>query len=118
MKKSYSFLPFFLLLLLLVFTGCAKNTALDPQHPVTLTMWHVYGEQVDSPMNRLVEEFNQTTGRDKGILVNVTLLSNATVIGDKLLQAQANAPGVPEMPDLFFCHLTNAEKLGADTLLD
>lgn len=118
MKKSYSFLPFFLLLLLLVFTGCAKNTALDPQHPVTLTMWHVYGEQVDSPMNRLVEEFNQTTGRGKGILVNVTLLSNATVIGDKLLQAQANAPGVPEMPDLFFCHLTNAEKLGADTLLD
>lgn len=118
MKKSRSFFPFFILLLLILFTGCAKNTALDPQHPVTLTMWHVYGEQVDSPMNRLVEEFNQTTGRDKGILVNVTLMSNAYAIGDKLLKAQSNAPGVPEMPDLFFCHITNAEELGADTLLD
>lgn len=118
MKKTRSFFPFFILLLLILFTGCAKNTALDPQHPVTLTMWHVYGEQVDSPMNRLVEEFNQTTGRDKGILVNVTLMSNAYAIGDKLLKAQSNAPGVPEMPDLFFCHITNAEELGADTLLD
>lgn len=119
MKKSRVFFPFCIVLLFLfLFTGCEKNTALDPKHPVTLTMWHVYGEQVDSPMNRLIDEFNQTTGRDKGVLVNVTLMSNAYAIGDKLLKAQANMPGVPDMPDLFFCHLSNAEALGADTLLD
>ncbi|WP_083428122.1 extracellular solute-binding protein [Murdochiella vaginalis] len=119
MKKSHSlFLFCSTLLLLFLFTGCTKNATLDPKHPVTLTMWHVYGEQVDSPMNRMIEEFNQTTGREKGILVNVTLMSNAYAIGDKLLKAQANTPGVPDMPDLFFCHITNAEKLGADTLLD
>lgn len=119
MKKPRIFFPFcFALLLLFLFSGCAKNTSLDPSHPVSLTMWHVYGEQVDSPMNRLIEEFNQTTGREKGILVNVTLMSNASAIGDKLLKAQANVPGVPDMPDLFFCHVSNVEALGAENLLD
>jgi multiple sugar transport system substrate-binding protein len=47
-----------LFLLLLIFSisicclpGC-KKSELDKNKPVTLTMWHVYGEQADSPMNR------------------------------------------------------------------
>ena len=27
--------------------GCADASGLDPQKPVTLTMWHIYGEQTD-----------------------------------------------------------------------
>lgn len=34
-------------------TGCSENTLLDPTDPDTLTLWHVYGEQSDSPMNQL-----------------------------------------------------------------
>ncbi len=105
-------------LLLIVLSGCAENTTLDPDEPVTLTMWHVYGEQADSPMNRLVEEFNRTTGREKGIIINVTLMSSTAQIGQKLLDAQAKTPGVPAMPDLFFCHNNNAGELGAENLLD
>lgn len=105
-------------LLLIPLSGCAKNTTLDPDKPVTLTMWHVYGEQADSPMNRLVEDFNRTVGRDKGIIINVTLMSSTAQIGQKLLDAQAKTPGVPAMPDLFFCHSNNAQELGAENLLD
>ncbi len=119
MKKRQSFFFFCIVsFLIFLFNGCSKADTLDPQHPVTLTMWHVYGEQADSPMNRLIEEFNQTVGREKGILINVTLMSNASQIGDKLLKAQNDEPGVPAMPDLFFCHNNNAEELGAETLLD
>lgn len=90
-------------------SGCYKrNTLLDPKKPVTLTMWHVYGEQADSPMNRYVEKFNSTVGKEKGIIVNVTLMSNASQIGAKLLNAQQGKAGVPSMPDLFFCHASNA----------
>lgn len=99
-------------------TGCSEKSELDPDNPVTLTMWHVYGEQADSPMNRLIDEFNKTTGKEKGIIINVTMLSNATQIGDKLLSAQAEEPGSQEMPDLFFCHKKNAENLGIENLLD
>lgn len=105
-------------LLLAALPGCGERTALDPDEPVTLTLWHVYGEQADSPMNRLVEEFNRGVGRETGIIINVTLMSSASQIGQKLLDAQAKTPGVPAMPDLFFCHSNNAEELGAENLLD
>ena len=41
------------------FVACNKNSSLlDPKKPTTLTMWHVYGEQANSPMNDFVEKFN------------------------------------------------------------
>lgn len=99
-------------------SGCGTKTKLDPDNPVTLTMWHVYGEQADSPMNRLVEEFNNTVGLEKGIIIDVTTMSNSTEIGQLLSDAQAEKPGAEEMPDLFFCHTNNAGALGVDNLID
>lgn len=113
-----------LFLLLLIFSisicclsGC-KKSELDKNKPVTLTMWHVYGEQADSPMNRLIDEFNETAGMEKGIIINVTAMSNASKIGEKLLDAHNKIPGSAEMPDLFFAHKSNALELGTDCLLD
>lgn len=118
MKKTVSILML-LALLLCALTACGKSKSLlDPDNPVTLTMWHVYGEQADSPMNGQIEEFNQTVGKEKGIVVSVTNTSSAAYIGQKLLDAQANKAGALEMPDLFFCHSSNARDLGAENLLD
>lgn len=117
MKKQIAIIMIAVLLLTAV-TGCSSSSLLDPGDPITLTMWHVYGEQADSPMNRLVDEFNRTVGKEQGIIINVTLMSSTSQIGEKLLDAQAQTPGVPAMPDLFFCHNNNAEELGAENLLD
>lgn len=81
-------------------------------------MWHVYGEQVNSPMNDIVEQFNSTVGKDKGIVINVTLMSNASQIGKKLKDAQTGKAGSKEMPDLFFCHASDARGLGVNNLLN
>ena len=118
MKKILSFL-LMLALSLCGLVACKNdNTLLDPDNPVTLTMWHVYGEQADSPMNKYIEEFNRTVGKEKGIIINVTMMSNASQIGDKLVEAQADKPGAPDMPDLFFCHNNNAALLGTENLID
>lgn len=118
MKKIFSFL-LVLALSLCGLVACNNNeTLLDPDEPVTLTMWHVYGEQADSPMNKYIEEFNRTVGKEKGIIINVTMMSNASQIGNKLVEAQAGKPGTPDMPDLFFCHNNNAALLGAENLID
>ena len=99
--------------------ACNKSDSLlDPKNPTTLTMWHVYGEQVNSPMNDFIEQFNATIGKEKGIIINVTLMSNATQIGKKLSDAQAGKAGSKDMPDLFFCHSSDAQGLGADNLLN
>lgn len=117
MKRSLSII---LAALLLVFSlaGCGEKTKLDPDDPVTLTMWHVYGEQADSPMNRLVDEFNATVGQEKGIIVTVTNVTSTSKISAQLQEAVSEVPDAPEMPDLFSVHTGTAANLGADKLLD
>ena len=117
MKKALAIL-LVLVFFLLCFSGCSEKSLLDPQNPVTLTLWHTYGEQADSPMNRLVSEFNKTVGKEKGIVISVKLMSSAGKIGAQLAEAQSGAPGALDMPDLFFCHNSDASKLGAKNLLD
>lgn len=115
MKKSLIFVA---ILLCFIIAGCVKADSLDPDDPVTLTMWHVYGEQADSPMNRLAEDFNRTLGRKKGIVLDITEISNSSDIGQLLLDAQEGKPGSSEMPDIFFCHTSNATELGTEKLID
>ena len=117
MKRILS-IAFATLLLLCALTGCGEKPLLDPDEPVTLTMWHVYGEQADTPMNRLVEEFNATVGQETGILVTVTNVTNTYSIREELLPALSNKPGAPEAPDLFTLHTNTAVDVGIENLLD
>lgn len=75
-------------------SGCmsidSDKSLLDPGDPVTLTVWHVYGEQADAPMNLLIEEFNETVGHDKGIRIQVTNVTSTSKILAQLLDAQAS----------------------------
>ena len=46
------------------------------KEPITLSVWHVYGGQTDSPLNQLIDEFNETVGAEKGIILQVMQVSN------------------------------------------
>jgi len=121
MKKTLALILVGMLLLSLVtggLFGCSQKSLLDPNDPVTLTIWHVYGEQADAPMNLLIEEFNETVGYEKGIRLQVTNVTSTSKILSQLLDAQTGKPGTPELPDLFSCHTQHAPSLGIDNLLD
>ena len=105
-------------LLISVTAGCSEKTLLDPDHPVALSFWHVYGEQADAPMNKLAAEFNATVGLEKGIAVSVTNVSSTAKIGEQLLSAMNNEPGALSMPDIFSAHIAHTGLLGADKLVD
>ena len=115
-KQGYAILMAFILIFAL--TGCGNKSLLSAKEPVELTMWHVYGEQAGSPMDTLVEEFNRTEGKEKGVRVNVTELSSAAKIGGFLLEAQGEESSGQEMPDLFTCHISDATALGEENLVD
>lgn len=53
--------------LVMLLGGCGKKE----KEPVTVTLWHVYGGQTESPLNDLIDEFNETVGKDKNIRVEV-----------------------------------------------
>ncbi len=121
MKKISSIL-LLVAFLLLTLLGCqisdGRKTLLDPANPVTLTIWHVYGEQADAPMNLLIDEFNDTVGKEKGIQIRVTNVTGTSKILSQLLEAQSGNPGALQLPDLFSCHTQNASSLGIENLLD
>ena len=103
----------------LALAGCGgSKTLLSAKDPTMLSIWHVYGEQADSPMNRLLTEFNDTVGKEKGILLNVTNMTNSAAIGGQLQDAKAGKPGALNLPDLFSAHPSDASALGIETLVD
>ena len=105
-------------ILITCFSGCGQNsTALSPENPVILTMWHVYGSQTKSPLNDVINEFNRTVGKEKGITINVESVTSSSAI-DKALSASANGePGADTMPDLFTAYPRVVELIGKERLL-
>ena len=118
MKKTLALMSV-LLWILTTLSGCSTGEGkLSPSNPVTLTMWHVYGSQTESPLNVLIEEFNRTAGKEKGIAVSVVSVSNSSEI-DAALTASANdEPGSVALPDLFTAYPRVVEKIGAERLLN
>lgn len=103
MGKNHK-LPALLLALLLLFcAGCGGRKANDHQ-PLTLSIWHVYGGQTDSPLNDLIETFNHTVGKEKGIQVEVTMVSNNNNIHKDILAGANGEPGAQELPDIFVAY--------------
>ena len=116
MKKIVSILMTFVFTATCL-TGCSDKTKPDPDNPVTLTMWHVYGSQTKSPLNVSIEEFNDTVGRENGVTINVVSVTSSSAI-DKALSASANGePGADDLPDLFTAYPRVAEIVGEDKLL-
>lgn len=87
---------------LMMLTGCGGNGG--KKEPVTLTVWHVYGGQTDSPLNDLIEEFNETIGVKEGIKLQVTVVSNTNNIHDAVLRAANHEPGTTGLPDMFISY--------------
>ncbi|WP_293695276.1 hypothetical protein [uncultured Phascolarctobacterium sp.] len=105
-KKNSAYIYKLLLLLVICLgtalsSGCDSNATLDPAKPVTLTIWHVYGNQTNSPFNDTIEKFNASEGKAKGVIVKVASVSSSNVIDKALFASAKQDPGSVPLPDLF-----------------
>ncbi len=117
MKKTLAFVLSLVLILSLILTACGD----EPQtasEPITLTLWHVYGSQTESPLNDAVDEFNRTVGKEKGIIVNVTSVTDSGEIDEMLSATLDGQPGSLSLPDLFTAYPRVAEMFDEGQLLD
>ncbi len=62
-------------------------------------MWHNFSGSNLEVTDGLINEFNETVGKEKGIVVSVTSLSYASDQNEKLMMIAAGDSGAPEMPD-------------------
>ncbi|WP_320611644.1 extracellular solute-binding protein [Evtepia sp.] len=113
--KSRAFI-FLLIPVLLLFAGCSDTTEQE-ETPTTITVWHVYGGQTDSPLNDLINQFNRTVGKEKQINVQVTSVSNTNTIHELVLAAANGEPGASELPDLFISYPKTVMALPDDSIL-
>lgn len=63
-------------------------------------MWHNYGGQMKESMEVLIEEFNNTVGKQRGIVINVTSIAASKEQNEKLTAIANGDPGAPDMPDI------------------
>ncbi len=106
-----------LLAIFLFLPGCQSHTVLDPQDPVVLTLWHNYGGPMKLTMDELIDEFNDTVGAEKGIILSVTSISGSATIHEKLTMAAAGDPGAPQLPDITTAYPRTAIILAENDLL-
>ena len=115
MKKRRNLLLVLALFLILALglTACGEKKS----DPTTVTIWHVYGGEVTSPLNVLVEEFNRTVGQKQGIRVRVDSVSNTNTIHESVLAAAYDDPGASELPDMFISYPKTVLALPNDGIL-
>lgn len=118
MKMKY-FSPLLIAIMIVgLFSGCAGEKAgLDPQNPLTVTLWHNYGGQMQQTMDELVDEFNMTVGRDKGVIVSVTSISAMKEQEERLKMIAAGDPGAENMPDIVTAYPKTAMLLSEHGLI-
>lgn len=97
-------------------TGCGNKSPLDPANPVSLTVWHYYNGSQQAAFDILVEEFNDTVGREKGIFVQGYSQGSVSDLEAAVRDSISGKVGADAMPDIFSSYADTAyevEQAGA-----
>lgn len=100
MKNYHTILIICILIPAMFLTGCTNPLATKAKNPVTVTLWHNYGGQLKETMDTLIDEFNETVGAEKDIIISVTSISGSAALHEKLTMAANEDPGAPPLPDI------------------
>ena len=96
-KLSAFFLSFTAVISL---SSCAPEED-DKKEVIALTLWHYYNGTQLIAFDTLVQEFNETTGRDMNIFVESVSQGSVNSLADKVLESASGTVGVDKLPDIF-----------------
>lgn len=95
--------------LMLVLGGCStKKNVLDPDHPVEISLWHYYNGAQQESFNELIREFNDTVGKEKGIIVKASGQGNVNDLENNVLDAIHGEAGAAQIPNIFAAYADTA----------
>ncbi len=89
-------------------SGCGSKGPLDPGDPVSLTVWHYYNGSQQAAFDELVEEFNGSVGREKGIFVQSYSQGSVADLETAVRDSVSGKVGADEMPDIFSSYADTA----------
>ena len=91
-----------------LFSGCGTKSPLDPKKPVTIEIWTYYNGDQLTAFDGLVEEFNETVGKEKGIIVNSSSQGSVNDLETNVIAAIRGEVGAAEVPDIFMAYADTA----------
>lgn len=109
---------------MLPFAGCSDGDTLpklDPKNPVSLEIWHYYNGVQQKAFDKMVQEFNETTGKEKGIVVSAFSQGNVSDLMNKVIDAANKRVGAGDIPDIYAAYADTAyavDQLGLVASLD
>lgn len=94
--------------LLVLLTGCGKKEVLDPDHPVVIDVWHYYNGAQQEVFDELVDEFNSTEGKEKGIFVEGFSQGTVDDLTENIMESIDGEAGAEELPNIFAAYADTA----------
>ncbi|MBF4693470.1 extracellular solute-binding protein [Fusibacter ferrireducens] len=95
--------------------GCShlmeKSSLLDPNKPITVTVWHYYNGNIKESFDDLVSAFNETVGMEKGIVVEAKSQGDVNQLATAVFDAANGSIGSSPMPDIFASYPDNAYRV-------
>lgn len=86
-----------------IIIGCQDQSKkiLDKDHPVTINIWHYYNGAQQEAFNKLVMEFNETVGKEKGIVVESASQGTVFDLEANVMDAINGKARAEKVPNIF-----------------
>ncbi len=88
---------------------------LNKTSSVTITVWHYYNGVQQTQFDEMVNEFNNTVGSEKGIVVEAYSKNSVNELAQSVLASVKKEPGADDIPNIFATYAETAyqiDKLG------
>lgn len=104
-----------ILFLLVTLSGCQllqkDKDLLDPEKPITITLWHYYNGHTKDRFDELVTEFNETIGMERGIVIDAMSQGDVAQLAAAVFDSAQARLGAQPMPDVFASYPDNAYRV-------
>jgi len=109
-KKRWILIGFIISLVFVA--GCSKEDhGLSQDDPQEIIVWNYYNGPQEIAFEKLVDEFNNTIGEEKGIIVSAESKNGVEELQKKVKAAAEKKVGADKMPNIFQCYLDDAFEL-------
>lgn len=117
--KNFAGITITLIMCLFIITECGNvadnKYGLDKNNPVAIQIWHYYNGVQKIEFDKMIEEFNKTAGKEKGIIVEAFNQGSINEITEKIIATANKKVGTGKLPDAFMAYPDTAyeiDKLG------